>query len=141
MCIPEPKGKKEDQPGWPCHPFPRAQSAWGGVFIPFWPNRTCVNSSGSAQRFGALPRVVSLGKQGWLPSCLGDQPGGRNELLSVFLFRMGILARNCCVCKILKLILTIDVGWKSRGSGEAGAQGTLPDGLKKQIPALGLEAS
>lgn len=41
------------------------------------------------------------------------------------------MARNCCVCKLLKLILTIDVGWKSGGPGEAGVKETVLDGLKK----------
>ena len=44
------------------------------------------------------------------------------------------------MCKLLKLILTIDVGWKSRGLREAGVKETLLDGLKKQIPVLSLEA-
>lgn len=46
------------------------------------------------------------------------------------------------MCKILKLILTVDVGWENREQGEPGGKETLFDGLKKkQIPVLSLEAS
>lgn len=54
-------------------------------------------------------------------SCLGDKPSGRNRLLGP----------GTAVCKILKLSLTIGVGWKHRGLGEAGVEETLLDGLKK----------
>ena len=35
------------------------------------------------------------------------------------------------MCKLLKLILTVDVGWESREQGEPGGKETLFDGLKK----------
>ena len=35
------------------------------------------------------------------------------------------------MCKLLKRILTVDVGWESREQGEPGGKETLFDGLKK----------
>lgn len=36
------------------------------------------------------------------------------------------------MCKLLKRILTVDVGWESREQGEPGGKETLFDGLKKK---------